>query len=238
MKRYPLTLASALLSLQVSAFAQRQEPAPLPTVTVVGELASQTKQDLEAEQARTPGGVTVIDSEQLAKRTIANNADMLRYVPGVWAASSTGTDGTFISIRGSNLDAVDYDGSGVKLLQDGLPVTAADGNNHNRSVDPLSARQIVVARGSNALTFGASTLGGAIDFISPTGLDSPPLELSFNAGSHGQKQARLTAAGVSGNVDGLVSVDAKRRDGYRAHNEQERESVYANGGWKLSDSRV
>ncbi|WP_311964768.1 hypothetical protein, partial [Acinetobacter baumannii] len=77
---------------------------------------------------------------------------------------------------------------------------------------------IVVARGANALTYGASTLGGAIDFISPTGLDSPPLELAVNGGSHGQRQARLTAAGASGAFDGLVSLEAKERDGYRAHN--------------------
>lgn len=237
MTRHPVTfLPALLLSAHSIAFAQ-QDPTQLPTVTVVGDMpAQQTRRELESEQARTPGGVTLVDSDQLAQRNIANNADMLRYVPGVWSASSTGTDGAFISIRGSNLDSVDYDGSGVKLLQDGLPVTAADGNNHNRFVDPLSARYIVVARGANALTYGASTLGGAIDFISPTGLDSPPLEVSVNAGSHGQRQARLTAGGAAGKFDGLVSVEAKRRDGYRDHNKQQREGLYANAGWQLSDT--
>lgn len=47
-------------------------------------------------------------------------------------------------------------------------MTTADGNNHNRVVDPLTARYISVARGANALTCGASTLGGAIDFTSPS----------------------------------------------------------------------
>lgn len=237
MNRYPIALLSALLSAHSAAFAQRQEPVQLPTVTVVGAMpAQQTQRELAAEQSRTPGGVTLVDGDQLFQRNVANNADMLRYVPGVWAASSSGTDGSFISIRGSNLDAVDYDGSGVKLLQDGLPVTAADGNNHNRLVDPLSARHVVVARGANALTYGASTLGGAIDFISPTGLDSPQLDLSLNAGSHGQRQGRLTAGGAAGKFDGLVSVEAKRRDGYRDHNKQQREGFYANAGWQLSDS--
>lgn len=222
---------------QSAAVAQNQEPVQLPAVTVVGELPDQqSKREIETEQARTPGGVTLVNSDQLSQRSIANNADMLRYVPGVWAASASGTDGTFISIRGSNLDSVDYDGSGVKLLQDGLPVTAADGNNHNRFVDPLSARHIIVARGANALTYGASTLGGAIDFMSPTGLDSPPRELFVNAGSHGQRQARLTAGGVAGRFDGLVSVETKRRDGYRDHNKQQREGLYANAGWQVSDA--
>lgn len=216
-----------------AAFAQT----PIPSVTVTGDApAQQSRQELEAEQAHTPGGVTLVERDPLFQRSVANTADMLRYVPGAWAASASGSDATFISIRGSNLDAVDYDGSGVKLLQDGLPVTAADGNNHNRFIDPLGARHIVVARGANALTYGASTLGGAIDFISPTGLDSPPLELSVNGGSHGQRQARLSVAGVAGEFDALLSVEAKRRDGYRAHNRQQRESVHANAGWKLNRS--
>ena len=96
-------------------------------------------------------------------------------MPGVWAESSSGSDELFFSSRGSNLDATDYDKNGIKLLQDGLPVTTADGNNHNRVVDPLSARYAIVARGANALTYGASTLGGAIDFISPTARNSAPL---------------------------------------------------------------
>jgi len=230
-----LSLIPALLGLHAAAFAQAQDTSNLPSVVVTGQAPDASRKDLDAEQARTPGAVTVLDRDQLLQRNVANTADMLRFVPGVWAASSSGSDASFLSIRGSNLDAVDYDNSGVKLLQDGLPVTAADGNNHNRFVDPLGARHIVVARGANALTYGASTLGGAIDFISPTGLDSPPLELSLNAGSHGQRQGRITAAGSSGKFDGLLSLAAKERDGYRGHNKQERRAVNANAGWQLSE---
>ena len=233
--QYPIALVAALVC--TAAFAQGQEQAQLPEV-VVNDAgpAQQIRQELESEQALVPGGVTVLDAEELQERNVSNIADMLRYVPGVWSTSASGSEATFISIRGSNLDAVDYDGNGVMLLQDGLPVTAADGNNHNRFVDPLSARYVVVARGANALTYGASTLGGAIDFISSTALDSPPVEVQFNAGSFGQVQGRVSGGMVSGNFDGLATVEGKQRDGYRDHNEQERESIHANGGWQLNDA--
>src|SRR5690606_40999014 len=94
----------------------------------------------------TPGGVSLIEAEELRERNVANMADLLRYVPGVWSSSATGNDNTFFSSRGSNLDSVHYDFNGMKLLQDGLPVTAADGNNHNRFVDPLSARFAKIGR--------------------------------------------------------------------------------------------
>src|SRR5690606_7794265 len=105
------------------------------------------------------------------------------YVPGVTAVSTSGGDDLRLSIRGSNLDGTDYDNNGVLLLQDGLPVTAADGNNHNRFLDAGSARFLTVARGANAIGYGASTLGGAIDVVSKTALNSDPHELLLQGGS-------------------------------------------------------
>ena len=192
---------------------------------------------LELERALNPGGVTLIDGDVLKERNISNLADALRYVPGVWATSSSGGDGLFFSSRGSNLDATSYDMNGIKLLQDGLSVTTADGNNHNRIIDPLAVRFASVAKGANALTYGASTLGGAINFVSPTALNSKPFSLYLNTGSHGLNQARVTAgAKFDNDLDAQVTVESKRRDGYRDHSEQERTGLYANVGWKLSDN--
>ena len=99
--------------------------------------AERVKAEVETQRALTPGGVTVVEGAELYQRHVANLADMLRFVPGVFAESAYGNDELFFSSRGSNLDAVDYDKNGVKLLQDGLPVTTADGNNHNRVIDPV-----------------------------------------------------------------------------------------------------
>src|SRR5690606_8675736 len=159
----------------------------------------------------------------------------LRYVPGVWAESGTGGDAIFLSSRGSNLDATDYDNNGIKLFQDGLPVTTADGNNHNRFMDPMTASRVVVAHGANALTYGASTLGGAIDFTTPTARDGAPGELSLNGGSFGLASVRLAAGGVSGSLDGRVTLETRERDGYRDHSRGRRSGLYANAGWKPSE---
>jgi len=200
----------------------------------ISVTAERLQAQVEAQRALTPGGVTVIEGEALYQRHVNNLADMLRYVPGVFADSGYGNDELFFSSRGSNLDAVDYDKNGVKLLQDGLPVTTADGNNHNRTIDPLSARYVSVARGANALTYGASTLGGAIDFSSPTARNSAPVSVFFNGGSQGSFNGRATLGGVRGTLDGLVTVEGRQFDGYRDHSDQERWGIYANGGWQPS----
>lgn len=238
MLRHTRALAAALAVIPCAiAQAQNTTANTLPPVTVSSEReGDQSRKQAEAERAVTPGGVSVVEGASLRLRNVTSLTDMLRYTPGVWAASGSTGDSTFLSIRGSNLDATNYDGNGVKLLVDGLPVTAADGNNHNRDVDPLSMRRAIVARGANALTYGASTLGGAINFISPTARDGAPWEAVVNAGSHGQRQARATVGTVSGNLDALVTAEAKRLDGFRSHQQQSRQGLYANAGIQLGDS--
>lgn len=238
-------LACALSCLaHASAFAEVARPiqvaaTELSTVVVThAEPEAFENRGIETDRGEaklTPGGVTLVGDDMLYTRNVASLPDLLRYVPGVWTASHSGSESIFISSRGSNLDATDFDRNGVKLFQDGLPVTTADGNNHNRIIDPLSARYAIVARGANGMKYGASTLGGAIDFISPTAHDSAA-ELFFNGGSHGQAQARATVSQVfNDRFDGLVTLEHLRRDGYRDHDASRRTGVYGNAGWKLTD---
>ena len=208
-----------------------------PTVVIAGERDSdQSKKQVNAERALTPGGVTVIESDDIALRNVTGLSDMLRYAPGAWSTNGSNADGAFLSIRGSNLDSTNYDGSGILMLVDGLPVTAADGNNHNRDVDPLAMQRAIILRGANALTYGASTLGGAINFISPTARDGAPNEVSVRGGSYGELQMRATVGQVFGKSDALVTVEDKQSNGFRAHSKQDRQSLYGNFGIQLSET--
>ena len=178
----PLAAAVALALLpSAGRTADADAPVEFDEVQVHAEKAAA----LQAERALTPGAVSIVDGETFRERAVNNMSDALRYVSGLWTESTLGGDAVFLSSRGSNLDATDYDGNGVKLLQDGLPVTTADGNNHNRFIDPLAAQFATVARGANGMSYGASTLGGAIDFVTPTGLDRSGLDARLNGGSHG-----------------------------------------------------
>jgi iron complex outermembrane receptor protein len=173
-------LSAAILAALCSPLSARADDAPAAgpqAVTLDAIEVHGVRDAIASERALTPGAVSVVDGETFYQRSVDNMADALRYVPGVWTESTTGGDAIFISSRGSNLDATDYDNNGVKLFQDGLPVSTADGNNHNRFMDPLAARHAIIARGANALTYGASTLGGAIDFVSPTVRNSPPRQV-------------------------------------------------------------
>ena len=170
--------------------ANAQAAGAEPTLDTVVVTSQRIREQLDAERALTPGAVTTLDGKESFQRSVTQLADLLRYVPGIWIESVSGSDEVFYSSRGSNLDSTDYDKNGIKFLQDGLPTTSADGNNHNRALDPLSARYATIAHGANALAYGASTLGGAIDFTTPTARNSPPLSAFLSGGSHGQLNAR------------------------------------------------
>ena len=224
-------LSMCLASASVSA----QEPSTtIETFNITSDRLSLP----EARQAiaQIPGGATLVDMNKVSERNVSSLADALRYVPGVFSESANGSEAVFLSSRGSNLDATDYDMNGIKLLQDGLPITTADGNNHNRLIDPLSARYATVARGANALTYGASTLGGAIDFISPTARDSEPVEVLVNGGSYGQLQGRATVSGEFGDqLDGLLTVEGKAMGRLSRSQQTDRYSAYGNAGWQVAD---
>lgn len=232
--RRALLIVAAAPTLALTAQAA-EPPTSTKTMYTIVVTAERQRDDLEAEREVTPGAVTNLDGDALYERNVTQLSEMLRYVPGVYSESYNGNDDVFYSSRGSNLDATDYDKNGVKFLQDGLPVSAADGNNHNRALDPLGARYASFAHGANALAYGASTLGGAMDFVTPTARNSPS-NVSVSGGSFGDYGGRATLGGVHGDWDAMVSAETRQRDGYRDHSTQDRKAIYTNLGWTAWDN--
>ncbi len=225
-----------LLVPATAVLAEHSPTHQLPSLTVQG--ASSQLNAAMLDIGRAPGGISLIDLETFKERNISSMADALRFVPGMWANSSYGSDSMRFSSRGSNLDSTSYDMNGIKLLQDGLPVTKADGNNHNRVLDPLAARFAEVARGANGAKYGSSNLGGAINFTSITARNGGPgMQLLLNGGTYGKAQGRATFSKIfNDQFDALVTVEAKHNDGYIDATESDRVGLYSNFGWQVSDS--
>ena len=99
----------------------------------------------------------------------------------------------------------------------------------------MAARNLVIYRGANALEYGASTLGGAIEMTSPTAY-STPSSIMLRAGSHQSYQAQATASYIFNDyVDALLTVDASTYGGYREHSEQDTLRLYSNVGFQLHE---
>jgi iron complex outermembrane receptor protein len=206
------------------------------TLAPVAVTAAAPDAAIRQQRRLTPGEVNIVSGNTFHQRPVHNTSDALRYVPGVMATSTTGGGDERISIRGSNLTNLAYDNSGFMLYQNGLPVSSADGANHNRLVNPYTASDMIVANGPNALTYGASALGGAIDFISRTARNSDPRQVYLHGGAYGLYSGYASTGGILGDFDGIVTAQGQHFAGYRHHSRENRHSVYGNVGWRVTDA--
>ena len=226
----PLMLAMMALSSQALADHVIEVQVPTGAASAFSVGPEQARKELE----RAPGGVTVVDSKDYLNGKAATLTDVFKLAPGVFAADRFGAEEARISIRGSGLQRT-FHGRGLMLLQDGVPLNLADGSFDMQSVEPLAARYVEVERGANALRYGAGTLGGAINFISPTGRDAAPLTLRAEAGSFGYNRQQITGGAQQGQLDVYGSLTRFAQDGYRDHARQETWRLFSNLGIQVND---
>jgi iron complex outermembrane receptor protein len=187
------------------------------------------------EIQQTPGGVSVVDPETYKRGKATTLKDVLDYSPGVFVQPRFGAEEARISIRGSGIQRT-FHGRGLKLMQDGAPVNLADGGFDFQAIEPLVAKAVEVYRGANALQFGSTTLGGAINFISPTGYDASPLTVRAEYGSFGTVRGLLSSGGVSGANDYFLSLSHLSQDGFRDHSQQNNQRLFTNVGHRFSEN--
>jgi iron complex outermembrane recepter protein len=227
---------AATLALIAPAFAQQDNI--LPTINVEatrgdGSLTVPTAQQAEAEIQRTPGAVAIVRGEDYKTTTpAATLKDVLDYVPGVFVQPKWGEDSR-LSIRGSGLSR-NFHLRGVQLFMDGIPINTADGYGDFQEIDPTAYRYVEVFKGANALRYGAASLGGAINFVTPSGRDAPLSAFSVDLGSFGFARGQAQVAGSNGRWDGFVTASSQRADGFRDHSDGHSFRGSGNVGYQIT----
>ena len=231
-------IAAALAVAAGTAHGQTADkPTPLAPVVVQAEpersLTVPSIHRAEQEIRLTPGGASVVDPRTYETGRASTLSDALQYAPGVFVQPRFGADEARISIRGSGIQRT-FHGRGIVLLQDGVPLNLADGSFDMQAVEPLGLQYIEVFRGSNALQYGATTLGGAINFVANTGFTSDLLRLRGELGSFGYYKGFVSNGGVKDNFDWNITASYASQDGYRDWAEQENARAFGNFGWRIN----
>ena len=117
---------------------------------------------------------------------------------------------------------------------DGIPINTADGYGDFQEIDPSAYRYVEVYKGANALRYGANSLGGAINFVTPTGRDASLFGASADIGSFGFHRLQSSSGGVKGPFDFFVTGSWQEHDGFRDHSWGESTRASANLGYQLS----
>jgi iron complex outermembrane receptor protein len=242
--RRPAALACAAITLlcapplfPASAFAEQPAARTLEQITVTGDRITLTAPGVDAarrEAERVPGGADVVSAADYADGRASTFSDVFAFSPGVFAQPRFGAEEARLSIRGSGLQRT-FHMRGIYLMQDGVPITLADGSGDFQAVEPLALAYTEVRRGANALEYGGTTLGGSINFISPSGYESAGIRPRIEGGSFGYVRALASAGGRHRHGDYFASVSAYEQDGFRDWSRQQNRRLFANAGFELGD---
>jgi len=233
-----LLLAAAASALPALAFAGDASPL-VDAVIVTANPDPEDPPIVAAARKRlseTPGAVAVVSAEAYRDRYAQGLAETLRDVPGVFAQKKWGDD-TRLAIRGSGIGNPNHN-RGTLLAQDGVPFNEADGYGDFQLIDPLIARYTEVYKGGNALRFGGALLGGAINFVTPTGRDAAAQNLlRLDGGSYGLLRGHGEVARVIGDWDVFAAATAITANGWREQSDQTAQHVSLNVGRSFGEDR-
>lgn len=181
---------------------------------------------------RTAGAVAVVPDTAFKEGPAKTVKDVLDYVPGVFAQPRYGDDAR-VSIRGSGLSR-NYGNRGINLFMDGIPINTSEGLVDLFEIDPTAYRYVEVFKGANALRYGANALGGAINFVTPTGRDASQFGARVDVGSFDYQRIQASTGGANGAFDYFITASAQHLNGYREHSEGHQERLSANFGYQFS----
>ena len=237
--RRALMLGAAALCLSPAAHAADTDQTHIDSVLVTARPDPEDPPAVAQARKRlseTPGAVAVISSEAYANRFALGLNDTVRDVPGVFAQKKFGED-TRLSIRGSGIGNANHN-RGALLAQDGVPLNEADGYGDYQLIDPLLARYTEVYKGGNALRFGGALLGGAINFVTPTGKSAGADNLvRVEGGSFGTARLHGEVARQFGDHDVFVGATLMNADGWRQQSNSSAARLSANIGHSFGEDR-
>ncbi|EMN87862.1 TonB-dependent receptor family protein [Leptospira weilii] len=164
---------------------------------------------------RIPGSAIVIEKEFLEQTKPVDSMEVLRRVPG--ASIRYQDTGLILNLgfRGVNNDL----GRKVLILEDGIftslnPYSAPE-QYYTPNIDRME--RIEVIKGSGAILFGPSTIGGVVNFITKRPSKEPILSVSAQGGSYGFFSSQVSYGGTFGNTGIDISFLRKQGNGFRDH---------------------
>lgn len=227
MTRRP-TAAALLLIITAPALAAEQN-LKLPTQTILGA-------DPADNNDRLPSASSYINSSQISPFSLgANLSESLQRSPGILALNRQNyAQDVQISSRGFGARS-QFGVRGVRLIQDGIPLTMPDGQGQPALFDLDGMQSIEVLRGPLSALYGNAS-GGIIQGFSEAAPLHPTLDSRTAIGSDNLRRSRLKYGGKHGDLSINANISRLETDGYRDHSEAKRDMANLRLGWEIDDA--
>ncbi len=163
---------------------------------------------------RVPGATTVIGEREMQRTQPMNANEVLRRVPGVYVRDEEGAGlRPNISVRG--LDPTRS--RRVLMLEDGIPISLAPYSEPEMYYNPPIERmgRLEVVRGSGNILYGPQTIGGVINYVTPSAPNRESWSLRTTAGDRGLWIWQGTYGNRVDNAAFIVSALRRQGDGVR-----------------------
>ncbi len=214
----PASCASALIlafALPAGSALAQQSPA----ATASGAMVVMPRVDVIGDVENLPniaGAGEIVDRGTLETSRVFTVNEALRKVPGVNVRDEEGFGlRPNIGMRGLNPTR----STKITLLEDGIPLAYAPYGDNASYYHPMVERyeRIEILKGAGSLLFGPQTVGGVINYITPT----PPQELAgFAQGAIGNRDYRNAKVNI-GVGGALFDYTRKQGDGSRDNMEHQ-----------------
>ena len=195
----PALAQDALVQPSVTAAPSRVYP---DTIVVTASRLGTTPVD------RLGASVTVLDAQALELRQTREVSDILRDVPGVAVNRSGGVGGlTQLRLRGTEANH-------VLVLIDGIEVSDPyQGEFDFATLIADETARIEVLRGQQSSLYGSDAIGGVVQYLTLGGREQPGTAARLEGGSFGTVSGGARTAGVSGDLDYVLTGSAYRTAG-------------------------
>lgn len=204
-----------------------------------GRLAPVTVTATRVEQPGfdVPASVDTVGVDAIrAQRPGVNLSESLGRVPGIVVRNRQNfAQDLQVSSRGFGARA-SFGVRGVRLVQDGVPLTMPDGQGQTGVFDLDSASRIEVLRGPFAALYGNSS-GGLVTVFTEDPPREPVATGSAGAGSDDTSKLGAGYGAAIGDVGLRFDLSRFRTDGFRRHARTLRDQAAARIAWSVDDDR-
>ena len=162
--------------------------------------------------------------------SVVDVAGLFDGIPGVLAKDRHNrAQDLQLSIRGYGARST-FGVRGIRVLADGLPVGAPDGQSQLTQFNALSVATVEVVRGPFAALQGNAS-GGVVQLLSPPGQPGDPWWLQLQGGEEGERSIGAVLQGGQGQFGYRVTPLYWQGEGFRDHSRAERSSLSTRLDW-------